>query len=47
LDPVIAAHDDLADLIISGTGDLAGVAELLKRLTTAHAARMQALGLNA
>lgn len=44
---VIAAHDDLADLIITGTGDLAGVAELLKRLTTAHSARMQALGLNA
>jgi hypothetical protein len=43
---VIAAHDDLADLIITGTGDLAGVGELLKRLTTAHAVRMQALGLN-
>ena len=43
---VIAAHDDLADLIIAGTGDLAGVGELLKRLTTAHAVRMQALGLN-
>ncbi len=43
---VIAEHDELAELIISGTGDLAGVGELLKRLTTAHAARMQALGLN-
>ena len=43
---VIAAHDDLADMIITGTGDLAGVGELLKRLTTAHSARMQALGLN-
>jgi hypothetical protein len=43
---VIAEHDDLADLIITGTGDLAGVGELLTRLTTAHSGRMQALGLN-
>jgi len=43
---VIAEHDELAELIISGTGDLAGVGELLRRLTTAHSARMQALGLN-
>ena len=43
---VIAEHDDLAALIIAGTGDLAGVGELLSRITTAHAARMQALGLN-
>jgi hypothetical protein len=43
---VIAEHDDLADLIITGTGDLAGVGRLLSRLTTAHSARMQALGLN-
>ena len=43
---VIAAHEDLAELFITGTGDLTGVGELLKRLTTAHAARMQALGLN-
>ena len=43
---VIAEHDDLADLIITGTGDLAGVGELLNRLTTAHSQRMRALGLN-
>jgi len=43
---VIAEHDDLAELIITGTGDLAGVGELLARITTAHSARMQALGLN-
>src|SRR3954454_22866469 len=43
---VIAEHDDLADLIIAGTGDLAGVGELLNRLTTAHSQRMRALGLN-
>ncbi|HEV7726338.1 MAG: uncharacterized protein JWQ26_304 [Modestobacter sp.] len=43
---VIADHDDLAELIITGTGDLTGVGGLLKRITTAHSARMQALGLN-
>ena len=43
---VIAEHDDLAELIIAGTGDLTGVAALLTRITTAHSARMQALGLN-
>jgi len=36
----------LALLIIEGTGDQAGVQALLKRLTTAHTARMAALGLN-
>jgi hypothetical protein len=43
---VIAEHDDLAGLIISGTGDLAGVGELLTRITTAHTERMRALGLS-
>jgi hypothetical protein len=43
---VIAEHDHLAELIITGTGSLAGVGELLTRITTAHSARMQALGLN-
>jgi tRNA-(MS[2]IO[6]A)-hydroxylase MiaE-like protein len=43
---VIAEHEDLADLIIAGTGDLAGVGQLLGRITTAHMARMRALGLN-
>jgi hypothetical protein len=43
---VIAEHDRLAELIIGGTGDLAGVGQLLQRITTAHGARMQALGLN-
>ncbi|MFQ1001577.1 ferritin-like fold-containing protein [Modestobacter sp. SSW1-42] len=42
---VMAEHDDLADLIISGTGDLTGVGALLQRLTRAHAVRMDALGL--
>ena len=43
---VIAEHDELAELMITGTGDLAGVAQLLTRLTTAHTERMRALGLN-
>jgi len=43
---VIAERDGVAELIIAGTGDLAGVAALLKRITTAHSVRMQALGLS-
>ena len=43
---VIAEHDRLADLIIAGTGDLAGVGQLLQRITTAHGHRMRVLGLN-
>ncbi len=43
---VIAEHDRLADLIISGTGDLAGVGRLIERITSAHTERMTALGLN-
>ena len=42
---VMAEHEDLADLIISGTGDLTGVGALLQRITRAHSARMDALGL--
>jgi tRNA-(MS[2]IO[6]A)-hydroxylase MiaE-like protein len=43
---VIAENDRLAELIIGGTGDLAGVGQLLQRITTAHSDRMRALGLN-
>lgn len=43
---VIADRDDLADLLITGTGDLNGVADLLQRLMDAHGERMKALGLN-
>ena len=43
---VIAEHDDLAELIITGMGDLAGVGQLLNRITSAHTERMKALGLN-
>ena len=43
---VIAEHDRLAELIIAGTGDLAGVGQLLQRITSAHEQRMRTLGLN-
>ena len=43
---VIAEHDGLAELIISGTGDLGGVARLITRITDAHTQRMKTLGLN-
>ncbi|SDF41593.1 tRNA-(MS[2]IO[6]A)-hydroxylase (MiaE)-like [Blastococcus aurantiacus] len=43
---VIAEHDGLAELIITGTGDLAGVGRLIDRITSAHTQRMTTLGLN-
>ncbi|MCF6745280.1 hydroxylase [Blastococcus sp. KM273128] len=43
---VIAEHDPLAELIVSGTGDLMGVGRLIERITQAHTVRMKALGLN-
>ncbi|SEK22724.1 tRNA-(MS[2]IO[6]A)-hydroxylase (MiaE)-like [Blastococcus sp. DSM 46786] len=43
---VIAEHDRLAELIVSGTGDLAGIGRLIERITQAHTTRMKALGLN-
>jgi hypothetical protein len=42
---VIAEHDGLADLIMSGTGDLSGVGPLIERITDAHTQRMATLGL--
>jgi hypothetical protein len=42
---VIAEHDGLAGLIMSGTGDLAGVGRLIERITDAHTQRMATLGL--
>jgi tRNA-(MS[2]IO[6]A)-hydroxylase MiaE-like protein len=43
---VAAERDSLTELLMSGTGDLSGLAGLLKRLTSGHTARMAAIGLN-
>ena len=43
---VIAERDQLAELILEGTGDLSGIGRLVDRITTAHTERMKTLGLN-
>jgi tRNA-(MS[2]IO[6]A)-hydroxylase (MiaE)-like len=42
---VIAERDELGELIMAGMGDLGGVGRLIERITSAHSARMRALGL--
>lgn len=42
---VVAERDGLAELIVEGTGDLSGIAGLLRRLQQKHHKRMQSLGL--
>jgi hypothetical protein len=44
---VAVERDALTELLVGGSGDLAGIARLLTRLTDNHTARMQALGLQA
>ena len=43
---VIAERDELARLIMEGTGDLSGIGRLIERITNAHTDRMRTLGLN-
>jgi hypothetical protein len=42
---VIAERESLATLIINGSGDLAGIASLFRRLQFGHQGRMKSLGL--
>ena len=42
---MLADHDELVDLVVSGTDGLAHVTEFFDRLQHTHSTRMQELGL--